>query len=180
MSVPDSQGAPINPEGHGQPGRNKADKNKQCPNAAGPPVHAPVPPKLPLAEWGSVGLNYTWQEGRVRGTDCTPCWDGCIPCTGQPGGQGWDRVGRAALPSPHLPPTLSRCKGKVRGCDSQFCPLNTPTPILSSRPGKTRTRTDRFKRSWNFLLHGREGRSLKLEQRSLCLHQGPAQEASGR
>lgn len=76
-------------------------------------------------------------------------------------------MGRAVLPSPHLPPTLSRCKGEVRGCDSQFFPLNTPTPILSSRPGETRTRTDRFKLSWNFLLHGYKGRFLKLEQMSL-------------
>lgn len=106
--------------------------------------------------------------GKGGGNRCTPCWDGShIPRTGQPGGQGWDRVGRAVLPSPHQPPTLSRCKGEVRGCDSQFFPLNTPTPILSSRPGETRTRTDRFKLSWNFLLHRGEGRFLKLEQRSL-------------
>ena len=103
--------------------------------------------EAPLAWMGHTHLTQASQEGR--------------------GGTGWDGVGRAALPSPHLPPALYRYKGELRDCDSQFFPLNTPTPILSSRPAETRTRTDRFKLPWNFLLHRRGGCFLKLEQRSL-------------
>lgn len=80
--------------------------------------------------------------------------------TGQEGRDGTSFVVTPLSILPSLPlhssPALAKAKEKLEAFNSCFFPLNTPTPIFfqDSPQQQTRTKINKFKLLWDFLLHG--------------------------